>query len=133
MTYDNCWIWPAGKTTAGYGRLKVNGKIKRAHRMIYEMAIGEIPVGMEVLHSCDTPACVNPSHLRVGTHAENMKEAAERLRIPTGLNHFRGKVSDEQVNDIRGLSGMGTSQKEIAEKYGLHQSHVSRILSGSRR
>lgn len=134
MTYvDKCWIWPGGKNETGYGRLKINGKLKRAHRVIYEISKGEIPQDFEVLHSCDNPSCVNPNHLRTGTHAENMKEAAERFRLASGLDHYKGKLSKNQVEEIRLLYASGQSQKEIAEKFDLHQSYVSRLVNGSRR
>jgi len=81
---EECWLWTAGRAWNGYGRFQCieNGKTRRvaAHRFAYERLVGAIPAGLELLHSCDTPACVNPAHLRPGTHAENMADMVERGR-----------------------------------------------------
>lgn len=88
-----CWNWTGGKDRKGYGRvhLSVDGSRKSAksHRVAYEMFKGEIPRGMEILHACDNPSCVNPAHLSVGTRADNMQDAAAKGRICTiGKSRF---------------------------------------------
>ena len=75
---DTCWLWKATKTAYGYGQLGGNGKRKYAHRVSYEMAYGKIPKGMLILHQCDIKACVNPSHLKLGNHSQNLIEAYAR-------------------------------------------------------
>lgn len=82
-----CWDWRGHSFTNGYGSIKVFGKITLAHRFSFELHKGPVPEGMDILHSCDNKLCVNPDHLRAGTHAENMREAAERGRIPSGDRH----------------------------------------------
>lgn len=74
-----CWEW-RGSLSKGYGQIKVNGRPLRAHRMAYEVAKGDIPEGMHILHSCDNPKCCNPAHLRPGTHQENMDDMQARGR-----------------------------------------------------
>lgn len=69
-----CWIWIGTKTGEGYGQLKVNKERWLAHRLSFVFAAGSIPEGMHVLHRCDTPACVNPKHLFIGTHQDNMRD-----------------------------------------------------------
>ena len=73
-----CWLWKAGKSKAGYGQFGQNHKRFYAHRSSYEMAYGKIPRGSLILHSCDIKLCVNPSHLRIGNHSQNLKEAYKR-------------------------------------------------------
>lgn len=75
-----CWEWK-GSLAKGYGQFKVHGWTSRAHRVAYEIARGPIPDGMGVLHSCDNPRCVNPYHLRVGTHQDNMDDKRIRGRV----------------------------------------------------
>lgn len=77
---SGCWLWSGGIIPDGYGTVYVDKKTKYAHRVAYETAKGPIPTGLYVLHKCDTPACVNPDHLRVGTQSDNMRDSIERGR-----------------------------------------------------
>ncbi len=85
-TEGGCWIWKGGKYEGGYGQFWLNGRGVRAHRYSFELHNPDavIPEGMFILHSCDTPACVNPAHLRVGTAAENVADMVSRGRAATG-------------------------------------------------
>lgn len=83
-----CWIWPGYKNANGYGYTTRNGELF-AHRAIYKLFIGSIPVGLCVLHRCDIPACVNPAHLWLGTHADNNKDRALKGR---STKHRRPKT-----------------------------------------
>lgn len=76
-----CWWWTAYINDRGYGKFQFAGKSERAHRAAWLLTYGPIPKGLDVLHSCDMPACVYPSHLWLGTHGDNvwdrvMKETA---------------------------------------------------------
>lgn len=74
-----CWNW-TGSTAKGYGQVKIDGKVLRAHRVAYEMFHGLLGDEDHVLHSCDNPLCVNPKHIRAGTHQENMDDKVLRRR-----------------------------------------------------
>ena len=89
-----CWIWIATRNTTGYGQFSLFGKLVVAHRVSYELSKGPIPTGLRVLHHCDNPPCVRPSHLWLGTQKMNMEDASSKDRFPvrTGkLNPFFGR------------------------------------------
>lgn len=77
---DSCWIWQSTISAQGYGIFNLLGKRKLAHRVAYEIVCGTIGRGEMVLHSCDTRPCVNPSHLRAGTHEDNTEDMISRGR-----------------------------------------------------
>lgn len=77
---NGCLIWPGVPTPSGYGQTYYRKRSRPAHRVIFELAYGEIPEGMQVLHACDNPPCVNPKHLSLGTPRKNSIEAVERGR-----------------------------------------------------
>lgn len=130
---DQCWNWTAAFKENGYGtlRMKRNGKwrMSYAHRVSWELAEGDIPDGLYVCHSCDNRACVNPSHLWLGTHQQNQQDMAKKGRVFSPAK----KLTDEQVRLIREELSLGNRQVDIAARYGVQRSHVSRIKTGHRR
>lgn len=78
----DCWNWTGGKNGGGYGSLTVKGERILAHRFVWEITHGPIPDGLLCLHKCDRPPCVNPNHLYIGTHEDNMRDKMERYRKP---------------------------------------------------
>lgn len=118
----DCWAWLGQLTPKGYGQLKVFGRFVSAHRFAHELYNGPIPDGMHVLHACDNKRCVNPAHLRIGTHAENMKEAAERGRMRCGSNHpmfGRPNPRPKQANRVCVLGKEYPSQRSAEQALGL--------------
>ena len=81
---SGCWLWLGPRDGDGYGRFWINGRKTSAHRLAWTLAHGEIADGLHVLHRCDRPACVNPDHLALGTHWQNMadRDAKGRTVVP---------------------------------------------------
>ncbi len=77
---SGCWIW-TGAGSDRYGHFKFGKRLSLAHRASYAMFVGPVPDGMEVCHKCDIGWCVNPTHLFLGTHTENMQDAVRKGRI----------------------------------------------------
>lgn len=131
-----CWVWQSGlldkrKKNMQYGRIRVNGKMVLAHRIAYEIYVGEIPEGLHVLHSCDNQKCINPQHLHVGTNAENRAECVNKGRQAKGKTHGKCKLTDEQIQEIRD-SSLGAP--EICKRYGIcNRQYVWKIRHGYRR
>lgn len=77
---NGCLVWPGSKTLNGYGEASINGRRGRVHRLVYEHFHGPIPDGYDVCHSCDTRACIEPSHLWAGSRKENMEDCVKKGR-----------------------------------------------------
>ena len=117
---ESCVIWPFAADCRGRGRVRR----QPAHRMAYELLNGPIPSGMHVLHRCDTPACVNPNHLFLGTHADNMRDMADKGRASRGEKSPQAKLTLEQVKAIRENN---LSSRKIAPLYGISDRQIRSI------
>ncbi len=126
-----CWIWQGSLNDAGYGRFAHDGRSNLAHRYSYQYFNGEIPDNAFVCHSCDTPACCNPTHLWLGSQADNMRDASQKGRLPTGSRRYRG-TPEHVVKLIRRLHEQGLRQKDVAARAGVCVGTVYRITSGHR-
>lgn len=133
-----CWEW-LGATDYGYGRIMIGSrtdhtrKPERTHRLSYELCIGEIPNGLFVCHKCDNPSCINPEHLFLGTHAENMKDkyAKGRCARLAGEKNPRAKLTAENVYSMRmERAKAGTSYAKLARKYGVVPSVAQKAVKG---
>jgi len=126
---SGCWEWCGGKA-CGYGQLKVAGKMLKAHRVAYELFVGKIPDGLFVCHSCDNPGCVNPTHLFLGTHQDNMNDMSRKGRgtKAKGEKHGMAKLTESQVREIRQLYGK-YNQRKLAEMFGVDQATISYIIN----
>jgi hypothetical protein len=136
---NGCWIWKRSKIK-GYGYPGFKGKSIRAHRLSYLTFVGEIPNNLHVLHNCDNPPCVNPKHLFLGTHQDNMKDRNNKNRQAKGENQGNSKLLQKEVDEIRILwsaelaerakgKGAQLTQKELAKRFGVSQMQISDILN----
>ena len=119
-----CRIWNGGTYRGGYGQLNWQGRPRKAHRLAWEAAYGAPPAHLHVCHTCDTPACVNPDHLFLGTIGDNMADKVSKGRQERGENHGLAKLTNDQVRAIRSDK---RPQKMIAADYGVRPNTVSKI------
>ncbi|KKM18276.1 hypothetical protein LCGC14_1667300 [marine sediment metagenome] len=149
---DECWNWKAGKTSDGYGIFYVGWIDKKpireyAHRLMWELNFVQIPKGLQVLHKCDNPPCVNPAHLFCGTQGDNVRDAVSKGRLipdiekaksvfrnnpelqARGERQGSSKLTAKQVSEIRlEYAGKYITQRELAKKYGVRQVTIWAIL-----
>ena len=122
---SGCWEWTGSKATRGYGKIMRQGVLWSAHRLSYAAFIG--PIGdKHVCHTCDNTGCVNPEHLFLGTHQDNMTDMAQKDRSGSRRNF---KVSDEQVREIWYKAKRGFPAGWIAKDYGISKSYVRDIIA----
>ena len=134
---SGCWEWQGSKRS-GYGRMIVGSRkdgtrrSESAHRISYIVHRGEIPDGMEVCHRCDNRCCVNPDHLFIGTHQENMedRESKGRNKPQSGEKNGRAKLSEADVLRIREKRESGVSFQKLANEYGVHKKTIMDAVSG---
>lgn len=130
------WPWTGPLNAGGYGRMFIPGRPPRqvaSSRVAWVLANRRaIAAGMHVLHSCDTPACCNPQHLRLGTHDENMRDKVNRQRTARGAEFPHARLTDERVREMRSLRAAGETIEQLAEKFGVGNATVSRVCSRDR-
>jgi hypothetical protein len=128
-----CWLWTAGKDKDGYGKFQITGrgptktsgpvqKHVRAHRLAWELRNGPVPSGMVLMHSCDNPACCNPSHLKPGTQGENRADNVAKNRDAFGERNGNSRLTVEQVLAIRKMHDEGGALSEIGSAFGITRS-----------
>lgn len=141
-----CWIWDKSCVNGGYGQVGYRGGNAYVHRLTYTLMVGAVPDGLFVLHRCDVPSCCNPHHLFLGRQSANMVDmimngranfgwkpggkahnAGKKSNIPPGL-HGMAKLTSENVDAIRAACAAGERQSDVGKRFGIHQSHVSRLV-----
>ena len=126
----NCWEWTGPVMSGtGYGNAHINGRAVSPHRYVYESYYGAIPSGKLVCHECDNRLCCNPSHLFLGSHKDNTRDAISKDRLAKGERHGRAKLKESDILSIRDIWNNGNyGEREIGEMFGITQSMVSMII-----
>lgn len=134
LTEDECWPWQGSfggvktRTGLGYGKLTVSGKQLDAHRVSWELHHGRaVPVGSQVMHTCDFPPCVNPKHLRLGSNDENVEDMVAKLRHTYGERNPQAKLTE---NDVLVIRSSPATASELAQQFGVTRGTINGVLAG---
>lgn len=124
-----CWDWTMAKDTAGYGLVTVaTGRSRSAHRESYRCFVGDIPSGLSVCHSCDNPACVRPSHLFLGTHGDNMRDASRKGRMCQSLTWGQVRLIRSSPLPAQALANQLGVGKHVIYKCRQGRTYASELL-----
>lgn len=128
VTESGCWIWTAALWSGGrYGCFGYKGKMQSAHKLSLLLYKGiSTDDKSHVLHKCDNTLCVNPDHLFIGSHTDNMQDMVKRGRHRSG----REKLSDADKEKAKQMRTDGVEVKEIAELFNIDKGHASRLVKG---
>jgi hypothetical protein len=123
-----CWMWTASVNTNGYGQFRYQGRPWQAHRASWLLHNGDIPEGLYVLHRCDTPLCVNPDHLFLGSQSDNLLDAVGKNRWNSGRlsgeEHGRSLVNED---DVRAIRASTETIRKLAAQYGISVGAIQHI------
>ncbi len=122
---DECWLWLGAKGPTGYGHFTSNDY---AHRFSWKINCGDIPFGMFVLHKCDVRSCVNPRHLFLGTAFDNSQDMKRKRRQQRGSRHYRAKLTEDDVRQMRTLAKEGWRNIDLVHRFGVTPATVCVIL-----
>lgn len=123
-----CLVFTGAKGKGGYGNFWDGARYRNAHCVAYELFVGPIPTGHDVMHSCDNPSCCNPRHLSTGSRAQNMADAKSKNRHSHGEAHGSCILTVDQVREIRVHLAEGLLlQREIGAIYGVDAETVGAI------
>ena len=123
---DSCWIWQGATQPKGYGTFRFEGKVQLAHRVSYKLYVGG--TSNHVLHRCDNPSCVNPSHLFEGTNQDNVDD-----KMKKGRHNCRRILTSSQVDEIKGAEYSRNLVSALSEKFNVSKVTIWQIRNGQRR
>jgi hypothetical protein len=139
---ETCWLWEAAVDGRGYGIIRLDNKLEKAHRLSYIWYYGDIPDGLIVMHECDVKKCVNPQHLIAGTVAKNNEAARNRglwkpnygykmplETIPRGESCGASKLKKADVIEIRRRYPQET-QEQLGKAFGVTSKNIGYIVRG---
>lgn len=132
---DGCWLWQGSKLPRGYGKFHPALRVNiYAHRFAWELEHDRsVPEGLDVMHSCDNPSCVNPAHLSAGTRDDNMQDCAAKgrsvSRPPRGEVHRDHVLTADDVREIRAARAGGTAVRTLVQRYGVSDTRIRKIVA----
>lgn len=144
VSANGCFLWTGGRMRGGYGGLWLDRRKWTAHRLAYTIWRRPIPAGLFVCHHCDTPSCINPAHLFLGTQADNLQDAKRKGRTASGLRsgphthperlergekHWNSKLTQRSVAEIRARYPNGETLHSLARKFGVSPATISRVVN----
>lgn len=128
----DCWLWRGNVLSDGYGRVWVDGKPWRVHRLMMKLLGHELPPDKVVCHSCDTPLCCNPDHLFLGTPKENHHDAMRKGRHTRGTKVNTNKLTEQQVLEIRRRwveeGGRYGAYSRLSREFGVSDVNIRMIV-----
>lgn len=134
VSESGCWVWIGSRGKAGYGTFNAgSNKTTGAHRWSYENFVGPIDGNLFVCHRCDVRSCVNPNHLFLGTHLENMRDASKKGRLrggngKIGEDHHLSKLTQSDVVQIRSeYTGKYGDLTRLARRFGVSLTSIARV------
>jgi hypothetical protein len=126
-----CIEWPGAPDAKGYGRIRRGGRLSLVHRVSYQQNVGD-PGELLVCHKCDNPICLNPEHLFLGTHADNVDDRERKGRGSDKRcdKNPNARLTIADVLDIRNRAAAGESYWGIAKTYGMQAANIRRVACG---
>ena len=125
--HGECMVWQGGCERGGYGSVQHNGETWKAHRLVFHLLNGQIPKGLDVMHTCDNPPCINPDHLMAGTRKDNVRDMMRKGR--SGICVLTAK----QVAEIRARYKARDpidGARALGREFGVTGAAVGRIVRG---
>lgn len=128
-----CWMWRRAKTPSTYGYIRHEGRGERAHRLSYRVFCGPIPDGMFVCHHCDTPACINPQHLFIGSAGDNNRDMMRKGRAKIVRGEASGKsiLTEASATEILRRHAAGERSPELAKAFDVSLTTVQDLIRGN--
>lgn len=130
VSESGCWIWMGTEGTRGYGQIKSRYKTYAAHRVSYQVFKGDVPNGLHVCHTCDTPLCVNPNHLFIGTPMDNSQDMAKKNRHAYGAKNGNSKLTEVEAKNILAFRDSGQTKTSVGELFDVSRTCVRKIWNG---
>ena len=125
-----CLEWTGALDQDGYGVFWIDGKTQRAHRYAFQIAHGSIGESDVLLHLCDNPKCVEPTHLSIGSQSDNLTDMKDKGRAAKGSDNANTKLTENDIPIIRRLANMGFTPTKIATRFEVDAAAIKDVLTG---